>query len=64
MRDILRVEWKGEKIICSDLESGGVANFKVRSRSTDRLCGLVVKIYVYRSKGPGSIPGASRFSEK
>jgi hypothetical protein len=28
----------------------------------DRLCGLVVP--GYRSRGPGSIPGADRFSEK
>jgi hypothetical protein len=30
----------------------------------DRLCGLVVRVPVYRSRGPGSIPGATRFSEK
>jgi hypothetical protein len=30
----------------------------------DRLYGLVVRVPVYRSKGPGSIPGATRFSEK
>jgi hypothetical protein len=30
----------------------------------DRVCGLVVTVPVYRSKGPGSIPGATRFSEK
>jgi hypothetical protein len=29
----------------------------------DRLCGLVVKVPGYRSRGPGSIP-ATRFSEK
>jgi hypothetical protein len=27
----------------------------------DRLCGLVVRVPGYRSKGPGSIPGATRF---
>jgi hypothetical protein len=31
---------------------------------TDRLCGLVVRIPCYGSRGPGSIPGATRFSEK
>jgi hypothetical protein len=31
---------------------------------SDRLCGLVVKVRSYRYIGPGSIPGASRFSEK
>jgi hypothetical protein len=32
--------------------------------SYDRLCGLVVRVPGYRSRGPGSIPGATRFSEK
>jgi hypothetical protein len=31
--------------------------------SHDRLCGLVVKVPGYRSRGPGSVPGAARFSE-
>jgi hypothetical protein len=26
----------------------------------DRLCGLVVRVPVYRSGGPGSIPGTTR----
>jgi hypothetical protein len=29
----------------------------------DRLCGLVVRVPDYRSRGPGSIPSATRFSE-
>jgi hypothetical protein len=29
-----------------------------------RLCGLVVRVLSYRSGGPGSIPGTTRFSEK
>jgi hypothetical protein len=28
------------------------------------LCGLVVRAPGYRSRGPGSIPGVTRFSEK
>jgi hypothetical protein len=28
------------------------------------LCGLVVRVPGYRSRDPGSIPGATRFSEK
>jgi hypothetical protein len=32
--------------------------------SYDRLCGIVVRVPGYRSRGPGSIPGATRFSEK
>jgi hypothetical protein len=30
----------------------------------DRLYGLVVRVPDYRSRGPGSIPSAARFSEK
>jgi hypothetical protein len=30
----------------------------------DRPCGLVVRFPGYRPRGPGSIPGAARFSEK
>jgi hypothetical protein len=33
-------------------------------RNADRLCGLVVRVPGYRSRGPGSILGATRFSEK
>jgi hypothetical protein len=29
--------------------------------SIHRLCGLVVRVPGYRSRGPGSIPGATRF---
>jgi hypothetical protein len=32
--------------------------------SGDRLCGLVVRGPGYRSRGPGSIPGSTRFPEK
>jgi hypothetical protein len=31
---------------------------------SDRLCGLVVRVPGYKSWGPGSIPDATRFSEK
>jgi hypothetical protein len=30
----------------------------------DRLCGPVVRVAGYRFRGPGSIPRATRFSEK
>jgi hypothetical protein len=30
----------------------------------DRLCGQVVRVPAYRSRGPVSIPGAARFSKK
>jgi hypothetical protein len=31
---------------------------------SDRLCGLAVRVTGNRSRGPDSIPGAIRFSEK
>jgi hypothetical protein len=30
----------------------------------DRLCGVVVRVSGYRSRGPGSIPCATKFSDK
>jgi hypothetical protein len=33
-------------------------------KKVDRLCGLAVRVPGYRSKGPGSIPGTTRLSEK
>jgi hypothetical protein len=33
-------------------------------RERERLCGLLVRVLGYRSGGPGSIPGTTRFSEK
>jgi hypothetical protein len=35
----------------------------VMYKKVDRLCGLVVRVPGYRSRGPGSISGATRFSE-
>jgi hypothetical protein len=36
----------------------------VMLKKVDRLCGLAVRVPVYRSRDPGSISGATRFSEK
>jgi hypothetical protein len=36
----------------------------VMQNKADHLCGLVVRVPGCRSRGPGSIPGATRFSEK
>jgi hypothetical protein len=33
-------------------------------KQNDRLCGLVVRVPGYRSRGPGSITSATRFSDK
>jgi hypothetical protein len=38
--------------------------FKSCSLLKYRLCGLVVRVLGYRSGGPGSIPGTTRFSGK
>jgi hypothetical protein len=42
---------------CVDLAS------EILFPSTDRLSGLVVRVPGCRSRGPGSIPGATRFSK-
>jgi hypothetical protein len=42
----------------------GINAITIHCRALDRLCGLVVRVPGYRSRGPGSIPGATRFSEK
>jgi hypothetical protein len=39
-------------------------NVYVMYKKVRRLCGLVGRVLGYRSRGPGSIPGASRFSDK
>jgi hypothetical protein len=36
----------------------------VMLKKVDRLCDLVVRVTGYRSRDPGSNPGATRFSEK
>jgi hypothetical protein len=35
-----------------------------KKQVNDRLCGLVVRVPCYRSRGLGSSPGTTRFSEK
>jgi hypothetical protein len=40
------------------------SNIKKTINPHDRLCGLVFKVSDNRSRGPSSIPSASRFSEK
>jgi hypothetical protein len=42
----------------------GFTDFMVVYAYIDRLCGLVVRLSGYRSRGPSSIPGDTRFSEK
>jgi hypothetical protein len=38
--------------------------YKTNQSDRDRLCGLAIRVPGYISRGPGSIPGATRFSEK
>jgi hypothetical protein len=45
------------------IHSDNVKSFRHKLQD-DRLCGLVLRVPGYRSRGPGSIPGATRFSEK
>jgi hypothetical protein len=41
-----------------------VITITVHNIEFDRLCGLVVRVRGYRSRGPGSITGATRIFEK
>jgi hypothetical protein len=52
------------------MKKGGSENvFSYKIENTvrqviDRLCGLVARVLGYRSRDPGSVSGATRFSEK
>jgi hypothetical protein len=52
------------QIFGSILKVSGTFNFSLYNLYDDRLCGLVVRVPGYRSRGPGSILDATRFSEK
>jgi hypothetical protein len=41
-----------------------VEDIKSSVKKIYRLCGLLVSVPGYRSRDPGSIPGATKFSEK
>jgi hypothetical protein len=51
-------------LIMSDTLLNSDFNISTVSFIPDRPCGLVVGVLGYRSRGPDSIPGATRFSEK
>jgi hypothetical protein len=40
-----------------------IDNFHSLKYLSDRLCGLVFRVPDYRSRGPGSFPGATKFTE-
>jgi hypothetical protein len=50
--------------IIPDNRELSVYNKSPMDREIDRFCGLVVRVPGYKSRGPSSIPGANRFSEK
>jgi hypothetical protein len=47
----------------NDYDKKREADFKQVCFCSDRLCGLVVRVLGYRSRGPGSIPGTTRRKE-
>jgi hypothetical protein len=47
-----------------DFNSSRDKRFVFNISSGNSLCGLVVRVLGYRSRGPGSIPGTTRFSDK
>jgi hypothetical protein len=51
-------------VLQSSTVFGNVNKFCWELSLHDRLCGLVVRVLGYRSGGPGSIPGTTRFSRK
>jgi hypothetical protein len=59
-----------QKLVLTSPTSGGrsVSIVRLLTKATefsfDCLCGLVVRVPRYRSRGPGSIPVATGFSEK
>jgi hypothetical protein len=44
-------------------EKGCLSVLRIYCQQYDCLCGIVVIVPGYRFRGPGSIPGAARFSE-
>jgi hypothetical protein len=51
------------EIMCRRESIKDVINISLHNLA-DRLCGLAIRVPGYRSRDPGSIPGATRFSEK
>jgi hypothetical protein len=53
----------GEQVVScgTKLKKNKLHGLSPQANHTDRLCGLVVKVSGYRYRGPGSIPGTTRF---
>jgi hypothetical protein len=56
----VRVAWKG--LVRNDKYASKLRIKLPFCLTEERLCGLVVRVLGYRSGGPGSIPGTTRFS--
>jgi hypothetical protein len=61
--DTLEVIAGGEPRERHYTEDGEIKSFEPNAENYDRLCGLVVRVPGYRSRGAGSILGATTFSE-
>jgi hypothetical protein len=64
----LKLSLDVRKYLCYSQESYDGYELKLKycedTHIMDRLCGLVVRVPGYRFRGPDSIPGGTRFSEK
>jgi hypothetical protein len=65
----LHVSKKGKRDAAVKIYGRNIEIYEILSAKnvvflSDRLCGLVIRVPGYRSRGQGSIPGATRFSEK
>jgi hypothetical protein len=60
---VVRVPGYRTEMYCASCEVRTEFMYVVQKK-VDCLCGLVVSVPGCRSRGPGSIPGATRFSEK
>jgi hypothetical protein len=60
---VVRVPGYTTEMYCATCEVRTDFRYVIRKK-VDRLCGLAVRVPGYRSRGLGSIPGATRFSEK
>jgi hypothetical protein len=56
-----------ECVVADDIKDHNQTNFMIMVPTVlfiNTYCGQVVRVFSYRSRGPSSIPGATRFSEK
>jgi hypothetical protein len=63
LMEVIRVPGYRTEMYCASREVRTECIY-VTYKKIDLLCGLVVRVPGYRSRGPGSIPGGTKFSEK